>query len=150
MKFEARLGLHGLTLRVDDLDAAERVFRETLGLSVLRRTRREVTLGEGPELFVTLRPGAGARPPVLEEIHVAVRGLETRAGEPDAFGGFSVTRRVSGSTLCVREFRSEPAPLWRPTKPRNARKPKKRSRRRRRRARRDDTARRRSSRRDST
>jgi len=113
VRFGALLGLHGLVIRVDDLAAAERELREALGLSVLRRTRREVVLGEGPELFVRLRQAAGARPPVVEEIHVAVRGLETRAGRPDALGGLAVVRRVSGSTLWVREFRSEPGPSWR-------------------------------------
>ena len=113
MRFDARLGIHGVVIRVDDLAAAERAFREALGLSVLRRTRREVVLGEGPQLFLTLRHAAGARTPVLEEIHVAVRGLEARKGEADALGGVAVMGRVSGSTIWVREFRSEPGRSWR-------------------------------------
>jgi catechol 2,3-dioxygenase-like lactoylglutathione lyase family enzyme len=127
VKFEARLGVHGVVIRVEDLAAAERAFRKALGIPVLRRTRREVVLGDGPELFITLRRAAGVRSTVLEEIHVAVRGLETRAAGSDALGGVAVLRRVSGSSLWVREFRSEPSPSWR--------KPGRRSRRQRRRSR---------------
>ncbi len=117
MKFEAILGFHGVVVRVDDLREAERLWRDALGIRVLRRTRSSVTLGEGPEFFVTLRRGEGAAGPCLEEIHVAVRGLTKRVGRPDALGGRSVERGVSGPTLCVREFRSAPGPPWRPPKP---------------------------------
>ena len=119
MRFEALLGMHGVTLRVDDLASAVRVIRRALGLEVLRRTRGEVVLGSGPECFVRLRRGDR---PGVEEVHVAVRELESGVGKPDALGGRSVERRISGLSLIVRQFEAEPDPRWR-RKPRRKRKP---------------------------
>jgi hypothetical protein len=110
------LAFHGVTIRSADPEAAARRCRSLLGWRVLRRSSREIVLGEGPELFLWIRrAGMGEREGV-EEIHLAVENLATarRAARPDALGGDSWTRPLADSlALTLREFLRAPAARWR-------------------------------------
>jgi hypothetical protein len=108
MKFDALLGLHGIVLRSDDPSRDARRWRRALGLAPPRKALGGVTVGVGPEFFVTLRQAAPDAPPGVEEIHVAVSGLRGAPGAVDALGGRMIERRIGRIRLVVREFIAEP------------------------------------------
>jgi hypothetical protein len=109
------LGFHGLVLGSSDPDALARVWMELTDLPVLRRSRREIVLGNGPELFVAIRRLRRGAPDRLEEAHLAVRDLAgtRRRGAPDALGGNSWRRRAGALDLVVRELERPPGAAWR-------------------------------------
>lgn len=109
------LGFHGLVLGSPDFQVLAGRWAELTGLPVLRRSRREIVLGHGPELFVTIRRLRRGEPDRLLEAHLAVRELaETgRPGEPDALGGDAWRRRAGSVDLVVRELARAPGAGWR-------------------------------------
>lgn len=111
-----RLGFHGLVVTASDPEACARRWRELAGFPVLRRTRSEIVLGAGPELFVAIRhPRRGERTGVVEA-HLAVDEIARsgRRGERDALGGISWARDTGeGVTLVVRELAHAPNAPWR-------------------------------------
>ena len=110
------IAFHGVTIRSADPQATARRCRSLLGWRVLRQSSREIVLGEGPELFVSIRRARKSEKEGVEEIHLAVEGIATdrRAARPDALGGDSWTRPLADSlALTLREFRSAPAAKWR-------------------------------------
>lgn len=105
------LGFHGVVLPSEDPERDARGWVAALGLRVLRRSRREVVLGLGPALFVSLiRAPADSLP----ELHLAVKGLRVRGARADALGGDAVAYDVSGARVFVREFRRPPSGRWAP------------------------------------
>ena len=109
------LGFHGLVLGSPDFQVLAGRWAELTGLPVLRRSRREIVLGHGPELFVTIRRLRRGEPDQLLEAHLAVRELAKtgRPGEPDALGGDSWQRRAGSIDLIVRELARVPGAGWR-------------------------------------
>jgi hypothetical protein len=109
------LGVHGVVLEVEDPDSESRRWRRALGLSVLRRSRRETVLG-GPAFFVVLRraPGRSA----VAELHVAVKALEGASRAIDPIGGrhaaVDLDHDLKGVRLIVRQLVGPPSPAWRP------------------------------------
>lgn len=110
------VAFHGFALRVRDPRAAARRIRDVLGWPVLFETSREIVLGDGPELFLSLRRAGGSTRPGIEEMHLAVEklGRSRRKSRADALGGDSWTVDVGdGVALVVRELRRAPAARWR-------------------------------------
>lgn len=109
------LGFHGLVLRSADPPALAQQWMELTGLPILRRTAREIVLGRGPELFVTIRRSRPGVADGIEEAHLAVKRLADtgRRGEPDPLGGDSFSRGAGELRLTMRELRRPPAPRWR-------------------------------------
>jgi hypothetical protein len=120
VKRSERLGFHGIVVVADDPTASARRWRELAAFPVLRRTRSEVVLGAGPELFVALRrPRRGEKPGVVE-LHLAVKEIARtrRRAAPDALGSDSWARPLrEGGRLVVREFKRAPGRLWRKKRP---------------------------------
>lgn len=140
MTCEEPLGFHGVVVRSARPAEDARRWRRLLSLPVLRKAAGEITLGRGPELFVTLRRLRRGEEEGIVELHLAVRKLRAADAAEDELGGRSVARSLSGLTLVVREFAGPPGPGWhRGTAPAGSA----------RRSRRAGTARGRSSRRDS-
>jgi hypothetical protein len=108
------LGFHGLVLGSSDPDALARLWAELTGLPVLRRSRREIVLGHGPELFVTIRRIRRGEPDRVEEAHLAVKELAgtRRRGAADALGGDSWRRPAGPVGLVVRELARPPGAGW--------------------------------------
>ena len=114
------LGIHGLVIRARDRKRLAKRLGDLLGLPVLRRSRGEIVLGGGPELFIAVRAATRSRPEGLEEIHIAVEEIATarRKTIEDALGGDSWTRSLgAGLTLTVRQFRRPPGRRWRKNRP---------------------------------
>lgn len=109
------LGFHGLVLGSPEPEALAARWAELTGLPALRRSRREVVLGSGPELFVTIRRLRRGEPERILEAHLAVRELAKtrRKGKPDALGGDSWRRRAGALDLVVRELARSPGAGWR-------------------------------------
>ncbi|MFN2387972.1 MAG: hypothetical protein ABR576_17100 [Thermoanaerobaculia bacterium] len=109
------LGFHGLVLGSSEPEALARRWRDWTGLPVLRRSRREIVLGHGPELFVTIRRLRRGQPDRVEEAHLAVKELAAtrRRGDPDPLGGDSWRRPAGPLDLVVRELARPPAASWR-------------------------------------
>jgi len=112
------LAFHGIAIRSRDPKKTARRLRELLGWSVLSRTRREVVLGAGPELFLAIRtsPPDASESERVDEIHLAVKeiGRSRRRTEKDPLGGDSWIAEILPSlTLVSREFRRAPSPRWR-------------------------------------
>ena len=112
------LGFHGLVLRSADPPALAQQWMKLTGMPVLRRTAREIILGRGPELFVTIRRSRAGVGDGIEEVHLAVKRLVEagRRGERDPLGGDSFSRRAGELRLTMRECRRPPAPRWRKTR----------------------------------
>jgi hypothetical protein len=114
------LAFHGIVIRSRDPKALARRLRAVLGWRVLRETAREIVLGDGPELFVTIRRAAlrrAGRDAVegVEEIHLAVKDIRRarRKTEEDALGGDSFSAEVApGLTLAVRELKRAATKSW--------------------------------------
>lgn len=121
MKSPERLAFHGIVIRTADPAAAARRWIRLAGFPVLRRSRREIVLGAGPELFVILRRGRREVRAEVAELHLAVEKISSSAhrGSPDALGGKSWSRDVeNGIRLVVRELEGPPSRRWkRPRKP---------------------------------
>jgi hypothetical protein len=113
-----RLGFHGLVIETSELEADARRWASRTGLPVLFRGKREVILGEGPELFVRLRRGSG--PLRITEAHLAVRNFSLRNPSADALGGDSRRVPMGPLVLALREFRRAPSPRWRRKRPSRA------------------------------
>ncbi|HEX4441923.1 MAG TPA: hypothetical protein VH854_17750 [Thermoanaerobaculia bacterium] len=115
MKIREVLGVHGVVLEVEDPDSESRRWRHALGLSVLRRRRREIVLG-GPAFFVVLRraPGRSA----VAELHLAVKELSGASRAIDPLGGrhaaVALGHDLKGLRLIVRQLVAPPSPTWRP------------------------------------
>ena len=115
MRYGEALGFHGLVLPSRDPEGEARRWTAALGWPVLRRSRHEVVLGLGPELFVALvRVRGGAAPP--PEVHLAVRELRDAHRRKDPLGGDSVKRDFGAARLIVREFCRPPASNWSPSR----------------------------------
>lgn len=112
MKYEDPLGLHGVVVLSESLEEDARRWQRLSGLPVLRRGLREIVLGYGPELFVVLRRAPRGRRAGVSELHLAVRGLRAADAAPDALGGRSAERELSGLRLVVREFEGPPRGRW--------------------------------------
>lgn len=112
MKYEEPLGLHGMVVLSESLEEDARRWQKVSGFPILRRTSREIVLGYGPELFVILRRASRGRAGIAE-IHLAVRGLRAADAAPDALGGRSAERGLSGLRLVIREFEGPPRGPWR-------------------------------------
>lgn len=112
MRFDEALGIHGVVIFTDRLEAEARLWERASGLPVLRRSRREIVLGYGPELFVALRRAPRGRQTGVGELHLAVRKLRAAGSSPDALGGRNVEREISGLSLTVREFERPAGGLW--------------------------------------
>lgn len=85
-------------------------------LEAAAQTGREIVLGEGPELFVSIRAARGDEREGVEEIHLAVKDIRKsrRAAPPDPLGGDSWTRPLKDFlALTLREFKRAPAAKWR-------------------------------------
>ena len=119
MRYEQPLGLHGVVVLSENLEEDARRWRKLSGLPVLRRGSREIVLGSGPELFILLRRAPRERAGIAE-IHLAVRGLRDAGAAPDALGGRSVERQLSGLRLVVREFEGPPRGPWKRKRSRGA------------------------------
>jgi hypothetical protein len=126
MRHGEALGFHGLVLPSRDPEGEARKWTAALGWPVLRRSRHEVVLGLGPELFVALvRVRGKAAPP--PEVHLAVRELRDANRRKDSMGGDSVERDFSGARLIVREFCRPPASTWSPSRAAQRASPSRRS-----------------------
>ena len=112
MRYEEPLGLHGVVVLSESLEEDARRWQKLSGLPILRRGSREIVLGSGPELFILLRRAPRGRAGIAE-IHLAVRGLRVTDASPDALGGKSAERDLSGLRLVVREFEGPPRGTWR-------------------------------------
>lgn len=119
MKVRDVLGVHGVVLEVEDPDSESRRWRRALGLSVLRRSRRETVLG-GPAFFVVLRRASGRS--AVAELHVAVKGLSGVSRAIDPIGGRHAAVDLDGARLIVRQLVAPPSPAWRPKAKPKARK----------------------------
>jgi hypothetical protein len=114
------VGIHGLEIRSADPAALARRLSDLLGLPVLRRSRGEIVLGRGPELFIAVRRAGRSQPEGVEEVHVAVKEIAAsrRKAREDALGGDSWTRPLDHAlSLTVREFRRAPGKAWRRKRP---------------------------------
>ena len=110
------VAFHGIAVRVRDPRAAARRIRGVLGWRVLFETSREIVLGDGPELFLSLRRAGGNTRSGVEEMHLAVEklALSRRKSRADALGGDSWTVDIAdGVSLVVRELRRAPGKRWR-------------------------------------
>ena len=110
------LAIHGIAIRSRDVESLAKRLRGLLGLPVLRRSRREVVLGHGPELFIALRRATRSRPEGVEEFHIAVKEIAParRNAREDPLGGDSWTRPLGNElSLTVRQFRRPPRKAWR-------------------------------------
>jgi hypothetical protein len=111
----APVAFHGITIRARDPEALARRARAILGWPVLRRSRTEVVLGEGPELFLRIvrtRRGEGEG---VSEVHLAVEKLakSRRKTVEDPLGGDSRTDELlDGVALTLREFKRAPGGTW--------------------------------------
>ena len=117
MRIGSPLGFHGVVLPVRDPEAEARRWSAALGWPVLRRSRREVVLGKGPELFVAFVRASGSGEASIPELHLAVEELREAGRESDSMGGESVRREFSAARLCVREFSRPPDGRWRRASP---------------------------------
>ena len=118
-----RRGFHGIVVRASDPEACARRWTELAGFSVLRRSRSEIVLGAGPELFVSIRRARAGELPGILELHLAVEKLRAtrRRGEKDALGGISWRRELTdGVALVVREFTEAPKPRWKKPRPKKS------------------------------
>lgn len=109
------IAFHGITIRAGDLEAAERRARRILGWPVLRRTRSEVILGEGPELFVRITRARRGEAEGVSELHLAVEKLskDRRKTAPDPLGGDSRSEElIPQAALTLREFKRAPSGTW--------------------------------------
>jgi hypothetical protein len=106
------LGFHGLVVETSEPEMDARRWASRTGLPVLFRGKREIVLGEGPELFVCLRRARG--PMRITEAHLAVRGLSPRGASADALGGDSCRVAMGEILLALREFRRAPSRRWKP------------------------------------
>lgn len=109
-------GFHGVALPSEDPERDARAWSAVLSLPILRRSRDEVVLGLGPELFVSLvRSARGTRRP--PELHLAVKDLRARDAAPDLPGGDGVVYAFGAARLFVREFRRPPSRRWASPRP---------------------------------
>ena len=111
----APVAFHGIAVRASDPDAAARRAREILGWPVLRRTRSEIVLGEGPELFLRIVRARRGESEGVSELHLAVENLSKsrRKTSPDPLGGDSRSDAlIRGVALTLREFRRAPKGAW--------------------------------------
>jgi hypothetical protein len=114
------LAIHGIVLRSADVESLAKRLRGLLGLPVFRRTRREIVLGHGAELFNALRRATRSRGEGIEELHIAVKEIAParRTACEDPLGGDSWTRPLgNGLSLTVRQFRRPPRKAWRKPRP---------------------------------
>lgn len=81
MRYEEPLGLHGVVVLSESLEEDARRWQKLSGLPILRRGRREIVLGSGPELFILLRRAPRGTAGIAE-IHLAVRGLRVADASP--------------------------------------------------------------------
>jgi hypothetical protein len=116
MKLAEILGFHGVVFLTDRLERDALLWSRALGVPVLRRSARAITLGAGPEFFLELRQTRANERPGRQEVHVAVRGLSTGRRRPDALGGVSVRRTIGDATLVLREFVGPSRDLRRPSR----------------------------------
>lgn len=111
------LAFHGIAIRSRNPKALARRLRAVLGWPVLRKNAREVVLGAGPELFISIQPARRGDPcEGVSELHLAVEQIRRarRRTEPDLLGGDSWTIDVvPGLAWTVREFRRAPRGRWR-------------------------------------
>lgn len=121
MKIEEPLGFHGVVLPSADPESEARRWAAALGWRVLRRSRSEVVLGNGPELFLAfVRASEAGEAASRPAVHLAVERLRDSSRGRDAMGGESVRRDFGAGTLYVREFTRPPASSWRRASPRAA------------------------------
>ncbi|MEO8432932.1 MAG: hypothetical protein ABI592_15615 [Acidobacteriota bacterium] len=110
------LAFHGIGIRAHDPQALARRCRDLLGWRTLSSSRREIVLGEGPELFLAIRPTRSGEAEGVEEIHLAVEHLKRsrRRATEDSLGGDSWSvSLLAVLALTMREFRRAPKPRWR-------------------------------------
>jgi len=111
------VAFHGITFRARDPEALARRARAILGWPVLRKTRREIVLGDGPELFLRIVRG---EPDGVVELHLAVEKLSKsrRRTERDDLGGDSCSEDlIEGLALTLREFKRAPGRKWNKKRP---------------------------------
>jgi hypothetical protein len=111
----APVAFHGLAIRARNPEAAARRAAAILGWPILRKSRNEIVLGEGPELFLRFLRAAPGQREGVDEIHLAVEDLSKsrRKTEADALGGDSRTETVTdGVALTLREFKRAPRGKW--------------------------------------
>jgi len=115
------IAFHGITLRARDPEAAARKVAAILGWPMLRSSRNEIVLGDGPELFLRIVRARQGESDAVAEIHLAVEKLakSRRKTAPDPLGGDSRSDQLTeGVALTLREFKRAPAGSWK--KPRRA------------------------------
>jgi len=115
MSQRVALGFHGAVIRASNVSMAAVLWSRATGLPVRKRSRGEIVLGFGPEIFVVIRKVRRGEAPGVAELHLAVSGSSRlrRRGKSDALGGDSMRGLASGVVLEVREFRRAPGPAWR-------------------------------------
>ncbi|HYK43214.1 MAG TPA: hypothetical protein VE007_12560 [Thermoanaerobaculia bacterium] len=109
------VAFHGIAIRAVDPDAVARRAAAMLGWPVLRRSRAEIILGDGPELFLRIVRARRGENEGLAELHLAVEELakSRRKTVPDPLGGDSRTGELMrGVALTLREFKRAPAGAW--------------------------------------
>jgi hypothetical protein len=107
------VAFHGIAFRARHPEALARRAREIFGWKILRKTRSEIVLGDGPELFLRIVRG---EPDGVVELHLAVENLSKsrRRTERDDLGGDSRSENlIEGVALTLREFKRAPGPKWR-------------------------------------
>lgn len=114
------VAFHGIAIRTADPEAAARKAAGILGWPVLRRSRSEVVLGEGPELFLRILRARRGEDDGVAELHLAVENLARgrRKTKPDPLGGDSRTDQlIEGVALTLREFKRAPGGGWKKKRP---------------------------------
>jgi len=109
------LAFHGVVIRARDPRALARKLREVLGWGVLRASSREIVLGDGPELWIAIRPSPKSESESVAELHLAVKDIarSRRKAEEDPLGGDSWSAEIGNAlTLTVREPKRAPARSW--------------------------------------
>jgi hypothetical protein len=115
-KRPAPLAFHGFAVRARDPETAARRAAAILGWPVLRKSRSEIVLGDGPDLFLRIVRAARGQREGIDEIHLAVGELSKsgRKTNADALGGDSRTQILfDGVALTLREFKRAPRGKWR-------------------------------------
>lgn len=114
------VAFHGITLHASRPEALARRLRAVLGWPTLVSSRREIILGNGPELFIQILRSRRGQSDGVSEIHLAVEDLSKtrRKTTSDPLGGEAVSAELdAGLHLTLREFQRAPARRWRRKRP---------------------------------